>query len=256
MAEQFYTILTAVGKAKIANAAALGKKVELTELALGDGGGSYYNPSEDQTELRNEVWRGAIGTVDVDGENPNWIIIQTVVPSQHGGFMIREAGVFDDEGDLIAVGKYPETYKPVAADGSIKDLVIRMILEVSNTASVVLKVDPTVILATQQQVNEAEARAKNYADTIVGIVNRNLETHKNDNVTVHGVARGISNFAGGGKEVTIPHGLGVTPTAAYAFPTSNPEGYLGEVWIRMDDTNLYIGNSGSFTGEMCWVAIK
>ena len=178
MAEQFYTILTTVGKAKIANAAALGEKVELTELALGDGGGSYYNPTEDQTALRNEVWRGAIGTVAVDEENPTWITIQTVVPSQHGGFMIREAGVFDNEGDLIAVGKYPETYKPAAADGSIKDLVVRMILEVSNTASVVLKVDPTVILATQQQVDAAEARAKAYTDQEVGEVSQALDAHK------------------------------------------------------------------------------
>ncbi len=180
MAEQFYTILTAVGKAKIANAAALGEKVELTHLALGDGGGSYYNPTEDQTELRNEVWRGVIGSVDVDGENPNWITIQTVVPSQHGGFMIREAGVFDDEGDLIAVGKYPETYKPLAADGSIKDLIVRMILEVSNTASVVLRVDPTVILATQQQVDAAEARAKAYTDQEVAEVSQALAAHQAD----------------------------------------------------------------------------
>lgn len=189
MAEQFYTILTAIGKAKIANSAALGEKVELTHLALGDGDGSYYNPTEDQTELRNEVWRGAIGTVDVDGENPNWIIIQTVVPSQHGGFMIREAGVFDNEGDLIAVGKYPETYKPVAADGSIKDLVIRMILEVSNTASVVLKVDPTVVLATQQQVNEAEARAKAYTDQEVAEVSQALAAHQAEHLRIEiGVA--------------------------------------------------------------------
>ncbi len=180
MAEQFYTILTAIGKAKIANSAALGEKVELTHLALGDGDGSYYNPTEGQTELKNEVWRGAIGTVDVDTENPNWITIQTVVPSQHGGFMIREAGVFDNEGDLIAVGKYPETYKPVAADGSIKDLVVRMILEVSNTASVVLKVDPTVVLATQQQVIEAETRAKNYTDQEVGQVSQALDEHLAD----------------------------------------------------------------------------
>ena len=189
MAEQFYTILTSVGKAKIANAAALGRKVELTELALGDGGGSYYNPTEDQTSLRNEVWRGAIGTVAVDEENPTWIIIQTVVPSQHGGFMIREAGVFDNEGDLIAVGKYPETYKPAAADGSIKDLVIRMILEVSNTASVVLRVNPTVILATQQQVNEAEGRAKQYTDQEVAEVSQELAAHKAEHVRIEiGVA--------------------------------------------------------------------
>lgn len=177
MAEQFYTILTAVGKAKFANAAALGRKVELTELALGDGGGSYYDPTEDQTSLRNEVWRGAIGIVAVDEENPAWITIQTVVPSQHGGFMIREAGVFDNEGDLIAVGKYPETYKPVAADGSIKDLIVRMILEVSNAASVVLRVDPTVVLATQQQVDAAEARAKAYTDQEIAEVSQALDAH-------------------------------------------------------------------------------
>ena len=186
MAEQFYTILTAIGKAKIANSAALGEKVELTHLALGDGDGSYYNPTEDQTALKNEVWRGAIGTVDVDGENPNWIIIQTVVPSQHGGFMIREAGVFDDDGDLIAIGKYPETYKPVAADGSIKDLIVRMILEVSNTASVVLKIDPTVILATQQQVDEAEARAKTYTDQEVAEVSQSLDAHLADYADLKG----------------------------------------------------------------------
>jgi len=177
LAEQFYTILTNVGKAKIANAVALGEKVELTEMALGDGGGSYYNPTEDQTELRNEVWRGVIGNVTVDEENPTWITIQTMVTSQHGGFMIREAGVFDDEGDLIAVGKYPETYKPVLANGSIKDLVVRMILEVDNTSSVVLKVDPTVVLATQRQVNEAEARAKAYTDQEVAEVDQALACH-------------------------------------------------------------------------------
>lgn len=163
MAEQFYTILTAVGKAKLANALALGRKVELTHLALGDGGGSYYNPTEDQTALRNEVWRGNISSVEVDADNPNWIKIQTIVLSQHGGFTIREAGVFDADGDLIAIGKYPETYKPVLADGSIKDLVVRMILEVSNTSSMQLKVDLAVILATKKDVDDAVKSHSNTA---------------------------------------------------------------------------------------------
>lgn len=163
LAEQFYTILTAVGKAKLANALALGRKVELTHLALGDGGGSYYNPTEDQTALRNEVWRGNISSVEVDADNPNWIKIQTIVLSQHGGFTIREAGVFDADGDLIAIGKYPETYKPVLADGSIKDLVVRMILEVSNTSSMQLKVDLAVILATKKDVDDAVKSHSNTA---------------------------------------------------------------------------------------------
>jgi len=227
LAEQFYTILTAVGKAKIANATALGKDVELTELALGDGGGSYYNPTEDQTELRNEVWRGAIGNVDVDGENPNWIIIQTVVPSQHGGFMIREAGVFDNEGDLIAVGKYPETYKPVAADGSIKDLIVRMILEVSNTASVVLRVDPTVILATQQQVDEAEARAKAYTDREVAEVSQALDAHEAAAAphSGHATTTALDHHV---NDKNNPHG--VTAAQVGAAPASDNAGFHNSIY--------------------------
>ena len=82
-----------------------------------------------------------------------------------------------------------------------------------------------------------------------------FDEHLAENVTTHNVSRGVSNFAGSGQEVTIPHGLSAKPTSAYAFPTVNPSGYLGEVWIRMDATNLYVGNSGSFTGAMSWTAI-
>lgn len=248
MAEQFYTILTTIGKAKIANAAALGEEVELTEMALGDGGGSYYNPTEDQTELRNEVWRGAIGTVTIDEENPTWITIQTVVPSQHGGFMIREAGVFDNEGDLIAVGKYPETYKPVAADGSIKDLVIRMILEVSNTASVVLKVDPTVVLATQRQVNEAEARAKAYTDQEVGEVDQALTVHLAEITTEEG-RHGLRywnnklEFFDGSDWIEIKTGGDVPIGSVIPWTTTTiPDGWLecnGQAVSRTDFSELF-----------------
>ncbi|NFA98036.1 phage tail protein [Clostridium botulinum] len=152
MAEQFYTILTKIGKAKIANATALGNKVNFTTLKVGDGKGKYYNPTEEQEDLVNEVWQGNINSIRVDENNPNWVVIEVIIPSSVGGFMIREAGVFDDENNMLAIGKYPETYKPQAQDGSTKDLVIRMMLEVSNTSSVTLKVDPTVILATQKDI--------------------------------------------------------------------------------------------------------
>ena len=121
----------------------------------------------------------------------------------------------------------------------------------------------------QEKVGEAEQNAKSYTnqqitlvttalsdiETNVGNVETEIAAHKAENVTTHNVSRGVSNFAGNGQEVTIPHGLSAKPTSAYAFPTVNPEGYLGEVWIRMDATNLYIGNSGSFTGAMSWTAI-
>ncbi|WP_243157528.1 phage tail protein [Clostridium sporogenes] len=152
MAEQFYTILTKIGKAKIANATALGNKVNFTALKVGDGKGKYYNPTEEQEDLVNEVWQGNINSIRVDENNPNWVVIEVIIPSSVGGFMIREAGVFDDENNMLAIGKYPETYKPQAQDGSTKDLVIRTNLEISNTSSVTLKVDPTVILATQKDI--------------------------------------------------------------------------------------------------------
>lgn len=152
MSEQFYTILTKIGKAKIANSAALGNQVNLVKFQIGDGNGAYYSPSEDQTQLKNKVWEGNISSVRIDDENPNWIVLETLIPGTDGGFMVREAAAVDNEGNLIAIGKYPETYKPVAGDGSIKDLIIKMIIEVSNTSAVTLKVDPTVILATQNDI--------------------------------------------------------------------------------------------------------
>ena len=109
MSETFYTILTTVGQAKIANAQVTGQKVNLTEIAVGDGGGSYYNPDQTQTSLKNEIWRGNIGSVQIDEENPNWIVIEGVVPATVGGFFVREVGIFDDAGDMVAIGKFPET---------------------------------------------------------------------------------------------------------------------------------------------------
>ena len=167
MAENFYTILTAVGKAKIANAQALGTTVILTQMAAGDGNGAYYNPTEAQTTLVNQVWSGALSSIDVDTENPNWIVVEAVIPTADGGFMVREVGLFDDDGDMIAVGKYPETYKPVLGEGSAKDLYVRMIIEVTNASVVTLKIDPAVVLATKKNVDDAKADANTYTDNKV-----------------------------------------------------------------------------------------
>lgn len=154
MAETFYSILTAVGKAKIANAHVLGTKVTFATMAVGDGGGSYYNPVETQTALKHEVWRGNVNEISTDPDNPNWIVINTVIVSNVGGFMVREVGVFDAEGDLIAIGKVPETFKPVLDSGSAKDLYVRLVIEVTNTSSITLKVDPSITLATKKYVDE------------------------------------------------------------------------------------------------------
>ncbi len=182
MAEQFYTILTAIGKAKVANSGALGTKVNFVKFKVGDGNGSYYNPTENQTELKNQVWEGNISSIYIDEENSNWIVIEAVIPTLVGGFTIREAGVFDDEGNLIAIGKYPETYKPVSSDGSTKDLLMRMILEVSNAENINLKVDPTIILATKKDIQVLESKF----DKKIEEINAHLNdiTKKVDNIKI------------------------------------------------------------------------
>lgn len=151
-------MLTAKGRKKFIDASISGSKVKLSEVALGDGGGSYYEPSESQTALRNEVWRGKIDVVKIDKDNPHWIIVEAIVPATDGGFMIREMGLFDDEGELIVIGKYPETYKPIINDGSAKDVFLNIKIEVSNTSTVNLTIDPTVGMATKKDIKSLDGR--------------------------------------------------------------------------------------------------
>ena len=171
MAEQFYTILTNVGKAKIANALPTGTKVNLTKMKIGDSNGTYYNPSESQTELVHKVYECNVTSVEVDESNPNWITITAAIPSDVGGFSIREVGVFDDSNSLIAIGKYPETYKPVASDGSVKELYIKMTLEVVNASSVELKIDPTIILATKKDIANINTKVEDVTTQLEDIMN-------------------------------------------------------------------------------------
>ena len=154
MEQQFYTMLTNIGKASITNAALKNTKVNFQKLVLGDSNGSYYEPSETQTQLRKKVWEGQISNIQIDETNPNWIIVETIIDGSVGGFTIREAGLVDERGQLLVIAKYPETYKPSADDGTIKDLIVRLILKVSNASVVTLKIDPSVILATKKDVIE------------------------------------------------------------------------------------------------------
>lgn len=152
----YYTILTDIGIAKLANALALGQTVNLTEFAVGDGGeDGVYNPTSSQTALKNETYRAPVNAISIDEDNPSWLIIEAVVPAQNGGWYVREAGIFDDDGDMIAIIKYPETFKPQLEAGVGKDLYLRSILEHSNVAQVTLKIDPAVVLASRDFVRKA-----------------------------------------------------------------------------------------------------
>ena len=171
MAEKFYTIITDIGKAKIANCISQATKVDFVKMKVGDGGGKYYNPIETQTDLINTVWEGDIGHVVVDKENPNWINIEVILPADVGGFMIREYGGFDSENNLLAIAKCAETYKPVAAEGSTKELNMKMILAISNIDSITLKIDPALMYAKKKdldvisnKVNELEDKLNKHID--------------------------------------------------------------------------------------------
>ncbi|EIX5966302.1 phage tail protein [Salmonella enterica] len=153
MDNEFYTLLTDRGMAKIASALADKKPIHLQKMAVGDGGGQYYEPTASQTNLRHEVWRGEMNTLTVAPNNPNWLIAELVLPEDVGGWYVREVGVFDDEGELIAIGKFPESYKPLLPGGCGKQVCIRLIMEVSNTTAVTLTVDPSIVLATRDYVD-------------------------------------------------------------------------------------------------------
>lgn len=148
----FFTILTSVGQAKIANAVALGQQIQVTEMALGDGAGNPTTPNQTQTGLVRQVYRAQLNQLSTDPANPNYVIAELVVPSDQGGWTVREVGLYDVDGQLIAVGNFPETYKPKLSEGAARDLVVRAIIEASNAASIQLKIDPAIVLASRQWV--------------------------------------------------------------------------------------------------------
>ncbi|EHC5858057.1 phage tail protein [Escherichia coli] len=152
---KFKTVITDTGAKKLAQAAAPdGKPVRLTHMAVGDGGGTLPTPDSKQTCLVHEVWRHTVNRVFLDATHQNRIIAELVIPPETGGFWIREIGVFDEHGDLIAVGNTAESYKPTVAEGSGRAQTFRTILTVSSTATVALTVDNTMVMATVDYVND------------------------------------------------------------------------------------------------------
>ncbi|EHV2522879.1 tail fiber protein [Escherichia coli] len=152
---KFKTVITDTGAKKLAQAAAPdGKPVRLTHMAVGDGGGALPIPDSKQTRLVHEVWRHTVNRVILDATHQNRIIAELVIPPETGGFWIREIGVFDEHGDLIAVGNTAESYKPTVAEGSGRAQTFRTILTVSSTATVALTLDNTMVMATVDYVDD------------------------------------------------------------------------------------------------------
>ncbi|WP_257393609.1 phage tail protein, partial [Enterobacter hormaechei] len=164
MATKYYALLTNVGAAKLANATALGEQVEITQMAVGDGNGALPTPNPAQTALVHELRRAPLNTLTIDPVNTNQIIAEQVIPEDVGGWWIREIGLYDSKGDLIAIANCAETYKPLLQEGSGRMQVIRVILIVSSTQAVTLKIDPSVVLATRQYVDDQIIQVKAFVD--------------------------------------------------------------------------------------------
>lgn len=200
----FYAIPTNIGEAKIANALALGQALQITQLAVGDGTGSGAQgtplPNPSQTALVSEQRRAALNTLSTDQADPNVLIAEQVIPEDVGGWWIREMGLIDADGDLIAVCNTPPTYKPILQSGSGRTQVVRMQIIVSDSAAVTLKVDPAVVLATRQ-----------YADTAIETAARKrpgkhpVKVAATSNVSTNGeqTIDGVSVVAG--DRVLLPH---------------------------------------------------
>ncbi|MGE8068316.1 phage tail protein [Pseudomonas sp. NPDC089569] len=151
----YYTLLTNAGIAYETACKAAGVPIKLTQLSVGDGGGTVYNPAATATALKREVWRGPLNALFQDEKNPNWLLAEVTIPPDVGGWYVREAGLWTDTGILYAIVKYPESFKPVlATSGSGKEFYIRSIFETSNASLVTLLIDDTVVKATRAWVTD------------------------------------------------------------------------------------------------------
>lgn len=155
MTVKYKTVITKAGAEKLAAATVPNKKkVNFTAMAVGDGGGALPVPDASQTKLVNEVWRHELNKISQDNKNQNYVIAELLIPPETGGFWMREMGLYDDAGTLIAVGNMAESYKPLLAEGSGRAQTVRMVVMVSNIDSIELSIDTSLVMATQDYVDD------------------------------------------------------------------------------------------------------
>lgn len=211
MSAKFYTLLTDIGAAKLASAAALGVPLKITQMAVGDGGGVLPTPSAQQTALVAEKRRAALNMLYIDPQNSSQIIAEQVIPETEGGWWIREVGLFDETGALIAVGNCPESYKPQLAEGSGRTQTVRMVLITSSTDNITLKIDPSVVLATRKYVDDKVLELRVYVDDLMAKHLAAADPH------TQYATKESPTLTGTPKAPTAPAGTNTTQIASTAF---------------------------------------
>ncbi|HHP8473461.1 phage tail protein [Klebsiella aerogenes] len=173
--KKYTTLLTPAGEAKLAEAALTGEPVGFAFMAVGDGGGESLPPDTARQDLINEIYRAPLNRLVIADQAANVVRAELVILPQVGGFWIREAALYNDDGVCLAVANLPESYKPQLSEGAGRMHAVNLWIAVSNTADVELKADPTVILATVDEVNKAKDEAKDYADQVVGDLDTSIQ---------------------------------------------------------------------------------
>lgn len=211
MSAKFYTLLTDIGAAKLASAAALGVPLKITHMAVGSGGGALPTPNAQQTALVAEERRAALNMLYIDPQNSSQIIAEQVIPENEGGWWFREVGLFDETGALIAVGNCPESYKPKPAEGSGRTQTVRMVLITSSTDNITLKIDPAVVLATRKYVDDKVLELKVYVDDLMAKHLAAVDPHSQY------APKDSPTLTGTPKTPTAPAGTNTTQIACTAF---------------------------------------
>ncbi|HCT5396862.1 TPA: phage tail protein [Escherichia coli] len=243
MSTKFYTLLTDIGAAKLASATALGVPLKITHMAVGDGGGTLPTPDAKQTALVNEKRRAALNMLYIDPQNSSQIIAEQVIPENEGGWWIREVGLFDESGALIAVGNCPESYKPQLAEGSGRTQTVRMVLITSSTDNITLKIDPAVVLATRKYVDDKALELKVYVDDLMAKHLAAPDPHSQY------APKASPTFTGTPKAPTPAEGNNTTQIATTAFVKSAIAAVVGSAPGALDTLNELaeaLGNDPNF----------
>ncbi|EAN8402485.1 phage tail protein [Salmonella enterica] len=243
MSAKFYTLLTDIGAAKLASAAALGVPLKITHMAVGSGGGALPTPNAQQTALVAEERRAALNMLYVDPQNSSQIIAEQVIPENEGGWWIREVGLFDETGALIAVGNCPESYKPQLAEGSGRTQTVRMVLITSSTDNITLKIDPAVVLATRKYADDKVLELKVYVDDLMAKHLAAVDPHSQY------APKDSPSFAGTPKAPTAAAGNNSTQIANTAFVQAAIAALVASSPAALDTLNelaAALGNDPNF----------
>lgn len=192
--KKYCSIVTDIGEQLMTQAIAEGKKVNISKIAVGDGEGSYYKPSATQTKLKNELWRGDINSCEISSDSQNIIVTKAIIPGEIGGFTIREMGVFDPDGHMIAVGNTPATPKVTIRDGIINEMSLLMEIVLVNVDAVELLIDPNVVTATKGELEAVKNNIYQVLGNKVDIVvtSENIPVSQRKEKTFYFVVNGTS----------------------------------------------------------------